>query len=378
MHRPYCTVPFPGQTEARNAYYRAVASTPIFASPFSKRTMSIRPVLLFACATALLLNSCSTDLDVAAPYKENTVVYALLDKGTTIQFVKINKAFLGPGNALVYASVADSSEYTDDQLQAEVQEIKNGAVVNTYLLQDTLLDHDPGIFAGPQHKLYYFNAVLDSTATYRLNATAKGNTVFAETNIVARVQPTGSIVPLPLRLVSTGGGSYVSQIIRWNSSVNGKRYDLAYRFNWDEVIGADTIPKSFTQQLGTVVAANTAGNEALELPFSGESFFQSVGTRVGTTPGVSKRIFRGVDILWAVAGQDLHVYLQLNSPISGLVEDRPVYSNIDNGYGLFSSRRFYELNNKQLDATTVVELVEGQYTAGMLWCIGIPGSDYGC
>ncbi|MBK8582849.1 MAG: DUF4249 family protein [Flavobacteriales bacterium] len=340
--------------------------------------MSIRPVLLFACATALLLNSCSTDLDVAAPYKENTVVYALLDKGTTIQFVKINKAFLGPGNALVYASVADSSEYTDEQLQAEVQEIKNGAVVNTYLLQDTLLDHDPGIFAGPQHKLYYFNAVLDSTATYRLNATAKGNTVFAETNIVARVQPTGSIVPLPLRLVSTGGGSYVSQIIRWNSSVNGKRYDLAYRFNWDEVIGADTIPKSFTQQLGTVVAANTAGNEALELPFSGESFFQSVGTRVGTTPGVSKRIFRGVDILWAVAGQDLHVYLQLNSPISGLVEDRPVYSNIDNGYGLFSSRRFYELNNKQLDATTVVELVEGQYTAGMLWCIGIPGSDYGC
>jgi|JI10StandDraft_1071094.scaffolds.fasta_scaffold09479_8 hypothetical protein len=378
MHRPYCTVPFPGQTEARNAYYRSVASTPIFASPFSKRTMSIRPVLLFACATALLLNSCSTDLDVAAPYKENTVVYALLDKGTTIQFVKINKAFLGPGNALVYASVADSSEYTDEQLQAEVQEIKNGAVVNTYLLQDTLLDHDPGIFAGPQHKLYYFNAVLDSTATYRLNATAKGNTVFAETNIVARVQPTGSIVPLPLRLVSTGGGSYVSQIIRWNSSVNGKRYDLAYRFNWDEVIGADTIPKSFTQQLGTVVAANTAGNEALELPFSGESFFQSVGTRVGTTPGVSKRIFRGVDILWAVAGQDLHVYLQLNSPISGLVEDRPVYSNIDNGYGLFSSRRFYELNNKQLDATTVVELVEGQYTAGMLWCIGIPGSDYGC
>lgn len=340
--------------------------------------MSIRPVLVFACATALLLNSCSTDLDITAPYKENTVVYALLDKGTTIQFVKINKAFLGPDNALVYATVPDSSEYTDAQLVAEVQEIKNGAVVNTYTLQDTIMDHDPGIFAGPQHKLYYFNAVLDSTATYRLNATAKGNTVSAQTQIVARVQPTGSIIALPLRLVSTGGGSYASQTIRWTSSVNGKRYDVAYRFNWDEVIGADTIPKSFTQQLGNVVTDNTAGNQALELAFSGETFFQTVATRVGNTANVSKRIFKGVDILWAVAGEDLNVYLQLSSPISGLVEDRPVYSNVNNGYGLFSTRRFYEIDNKQLDATTVVELVQGQYTAGKLFCIASPGSDYGC
>ena len=340
--------------------------------------MTIRPVLIFACASALLLNSCSTDLDITAPYKENTVVYALLDKGSTTQFVKINKAFLGPGNALVYASIADSSEYTDEQLVAEIQEIKNGSVVNTYNLQDTILDHDPGIFAGPQHKLYYFNAVLDSTATYKLNATAKGNAVSAETNIVARVQPTGSIIALALRLVNGGLGNYVNQIIKWNSSQNGKRYDLAYRFNWQEVIGADTVEKSFTQQLGNVVADNTNAGQQLELPFSGESFFQTVGTRVGNTPNVSKRIFRGVDILWAVAGEDLHVYLQLSSPISGLVEDRPVYSNVDNGYGLFSTRRFYELDNKPLDGPshTIQELVEGQYTGTLLFCV--PDSDAGC
>ena len=144
------------------------------------------------------------------------------------------------------------------------------------------------------------------------------------------------------------------------------------------MIGADTSPKSFTQQLGNVVTDNTAGNQALELAFSGETFFQTVATRVGNTANVSKRIFRGVDILWAVAGEDLNVYLQLSSPISGLVEDRPVYSNVNNGYGLFSTRRFYEIDNKQLDATTVVELVQGQYTAGKLFCIGSPGSDYGC
>jgi hypothetical protein len=113
--------------------------------------MSMRPLLLLTAVATLLSTSCSNELDVTAPYEENTVVYALLDKGTTTQFVKINKAFLGPDNALVYAAVPDSSEYTDAQLQAQVQEVKNGVVTATFPLQDTIMDHDPGIFAGPQH-----------------------------------------------------------------------------------------------------------------------------------------------------------------------------------------------------------------------------------
>jgi hypothetical protein len=166
--------------------------------------------------------------------------------------------------------------------------------------------------------------------------------------------------------------------IRWNSAANGKRYDLSYRFKWDEVIGADTVAKSFTQPLATVVADNTNGGAQLDASFEGEAFFQTVAVRVGNTPGVSKRIYRGVDILWAIAGEDLHVYLQLNNPISGLVEDRPTYTNVVNGYGLFSTRRFYEIPNKPLDLTTVPELVQGQYTGGMFFCVPGSSSPFGC
>jgi hypothetical protein len=340
--------------------------------------MSMRPLLLLTAVATLLSTSCSNELDVTAPYEENTVAYALLDKGTTTQFVKINKAFLGPDNALVYAAVPDSSEYTDAQLQAQVQEVKNGVVTATFPLQDTIMDHDPGIFAGPQHKLYYFTANLDSSATYRLEATAKGNQVSAECGVVARMVPTGAIASQPLRLVPTGGNGYANMNIRWNSAANGKRYDLSYRFKWDEVIGADTVAKSFTQPLATVVADNTNGGAQLDASFEGEAFFQTVAVRVGNTPGVSKRIYRGVDILWAIAGEDLHVYLQLNNPISGLVEDRPTYTNVVNGYGLFSTRRFYEIPNKPLDLTTVPELVQGQYTGGMFFCVPGSSSPFGC
>ncbi len=336
--------------------------------------MAVRPLLLAAIGAATF-TACEPELDITAPYKENTIVYAFLDKDSTTQYVKINKAFLGPDNGFMYAQVADSFEYRPEQLQAVVKEVKNGVVVNTYDLQDTLWPHDEGIFAGPMHKIYYFQAALDSSATYRLEATAKGNAVSAETPIVARIQPASNILSQPLQLVSVTGG-YATQTIRWVSSLNGKRYDIGYRFNWDDVVGTDTIHRSFTQNLGTVTSNGLAGGEDLEISFVGESFFQLVGQRTGDNPAATRRIFRGVDILWAVAGPDLYNYLQLNSPISGLVEERPIYTNVTNGLGLFSTRRFREIKGKALGANSAPELVQGQYTAGLNFCI--PNSDFDC
>lgn len=336
--------------------------------------------LLSAALIALVLGSCNDKLDLTAPYQENTIVYALLDKDSAIQYVKINKAFLGDGNAYVYAQVPDSTEYTDAQLQAVVHGVKNGVNIATYALHDTILPHDPGIFAGPFHKLYYFNTTglfaLDSSATYRIDITAKGNSVSSETPVVGWIKPTGAIYSQPLRLVALGGG-YATQSIHWNSAVNGKRYEVSYRFNWDEVTPTDTLHKSFEQHLGTYVSNGTAGNESMTGDMDGESFFRTVASRVGNDPNVTQRIFRGVDIIWAAAGENLHTYLQLNSPISGIVEDRPSFTNVTNGYGLFTTRRFREIH-KSLDSNSAPQLVQGQYTGGLLFCI--PGSSppFGC
>jgi len=59
----------------------------------------------------LFINSCKTDFDIIAPYKETTVVYGLLDPDTSVQYIKINKAFLGEGDALVMAQQMDSTNY---------------------------------------------------------------------------------------------------------------------------------------------------------------------------------------------------------------------------------------------------------------------------
>ncbi|MBK6891806.1 MAG: hypothetical protein IPH00_01360 [Flavobacteriales bacterium] len=47
------------------------------------------------------------------------------------------------------------------------------------------------------------------------------------------------------------------------------------------------------------------------------------------------------------------------------MEDRPSYTNVANGFGLFTTRRFRRYTKLHLGSTTVPELLEGQYTVGL-------------
>jgi len=337
---------------------------------------------LFAAGTLL---GCSTDLDINAPYQENTVVYALLNMRDPVHFVKINKTFLGAGDATIHAGIPDSNEYGGDALtRALVHRVLNGDRVETYPLRDTLVtNREPGLFNHPQQRLYYFRTppvfqpngnpqinsgptYLHQNSTYELDLEVKGKNIKANAPVVNDfTAAAGSVVQLTtINLVQPTTQVYVSPEIRWNSSPNGKRYDVSYRFHYAEISGADTVHKSFTQRVGSRVASSP-GNEVLSLSFSGELFFSTMSAPIlaQAGPSVDKRLFRGLDFLFTVANDEFHTYLSLSEPVSGIVEDRPDYTNLENGYGLFASRYNKEFAGRQLSGSTLNELYNGQYTA---------------
>ena len=70
-------------------------------------------------AMICVLAACDTDVDLTAPYKNYSVVFALLDadpnrdgisNALDTQWVDIDKTFLGDGNNLQYAVSMDSVE----------------------------------------------------------------------------------------------------------------------------------------------------------------------------------------------------------------------------------------------------------------------------
>ena len=67
--------------------------------------------LVFFVFIISLFAACSTDFNINADWQEITVVYGLLNQKETTHYIKINKAFLGEGNALTMAQIEDSSSY---------------------------------------------------------------------------------------------------------------------------------------------------------------------------------------------------------------------------------------------------------------------------
>ena len=78
--------------------------------------------LLWSCQLLVVLSTgCSTDVDLNAPYEERTLAFCLLDPNADEQWVRVNRTWLGEGNNLEFAQVADSSEYAPGEVSVTVE-----------------------------------------------------------------------------------------------------------------------------------------------------------------------------------------------------------------------------------------------------------------
>ncbi|HRH39737.1 MAG TPA: hypothetical protein PK760_15410, partial [Flavobacteriales bacterium] len=352
--------------------------------------------LLYLLLGASLFAACSNDLDINAEYKDVTVVYGLLDQRDTLQWVKINKAFLGNGSAIDMALVADSNEYSDEAITlAEVERLDdNGNVVQTFTLHDTVVsDRLPGAFYGPEQKLFYFKpgfAQMVGTGSgatpmylfqddrYRIHIRVKGKDIYSTTPIVNNFSFSGAIVDTSLQetgnrinLRNFDGTDYQNFDIKWRSSIDGKRCVASYRFRYDEVTGSTVVPRTLEGSLGTKVNLNSQVSNDLVVSMNGASFYQSLADVVKSNPNwqsVDRRVFRGLDFIVTAANDDFNTYLQLTEPVSGIVEDRPAYSNVTGAIGLWGSRYTKSLIGKRLGSNSLNELFEGQHTGGLNFC----------
>ena len=114
---------------------------------------------IFISLGLVVLNSCNEKVKLVGNFQETAVVYGLLDQADSLHYIKINRAFIGPGNALEIAQIPDSSYFNN--VEAIISEYTNGTLTRSWLLRDTILDNkDPnGVFYAPEHKVYYFKTM---------------------------------------------------------------------------------------------------------------------------------------------------------------------------------------------------------------------------
>lgn len=311
--------------------------------------------LLLASLLSMIIffNACETDFDIDADWKEITIVYGLLDQRDTTHYFRINKAFLG-GNALEVAKIEDSSSY-NGKLEVVLEGWNSGTLMQSVNFDTTsIFNKDTGIWYNPHMLIYEGTAVLNENYDYQLfiKNTVSGKEIHSETKLVHDF----SIIRPNAGGKASFNRGYNSKF-SWKNGVNAIRYEPNVRFHYFEVPNGttDTIPKYLDWPQGTQYANNSQGSGEIEIYLSGDAFYDNLDRALDKS-FVGHRLAGTVDYLVSAAGVEYDTYLNVNGPSTSLVQDRPEYTNIENGIGLFSSR-YLEDRNMRLNPLTEQEII---------------------
>ncbi|MEJ6505675.1 MAG: hypothetical protein QNK70_01020 [Crocinitomicaceae bacterium] len=368
--------------------------------------------LLCALSTLCIIFSCSEKIDLIGDFKETAVVYGLLDHSDSLHYVKITRAFIGPGNAIEIAQIEDSSYFNN--VEATIDELEGGNVIRTWLLKDTLIENKDtnGVFYAPYQKVYYFKTLpttisnsgvygmvqtssnpmltsLNPDAQYRLNAVINSGQfeVSATTDLVNDITTTAVSQNFTFKFASNPG-EYKSTGVTISNSGNAHVVNIKIGVNIAEYIGSASVSKSFDWQIGE---SNVSPNSSKSFSANGLTFYNLVQNNITNDPLIDKRNFLGFDITVTGGSEDLNNYILVNQPSSSLAQNKPTYTNLDvtNGYrviGVFSSRQtvkvyrpFYVSQQqafiRAIDRKSTQELCEGPITGLLQFCSNHPADN---
>ena len=366
-------------------------------------------VFLLAAIFTLGLTRCTTEVDLTAPYVSVPVVFGLLDAKADTQWVRINRTWLGDGDQTQVALIKDSSEYETSRLTTRFVEVVNDIDTRVFELKDTILQNkeEDGVFFAPEHKAYFAptraNESLNPDAHYRLEIEIDDSVnVSAETNMIAVSvgniqQPPAGLNNVKLNFANVGPSqvTYPNYPFKWLSTSGASRYDAVLRVHFIEHYWADDFhtvldssrDRTIEMPIGTVDPSGITGNQELEKLFDGQTFFTTLKSRLEKNIRITRelgvwdadsQIARAFDFLLIVANETLAIYLDVNAPVTGIIQERPEYSNINGGLGLWASRTTQGVFGLGYSTDTIEHLQEGDDTAELNFCSPNPFSDYTC
>lgn len=316
-----------------------------------------RRLFFLSLIMLLFLGSCETDFDLNAEWKDITVVYGILNQNDSAQYIRVQKAFLGEGNTLLMAQEPDSNIYPG-VLDVAIEEWNGNVLRNTFNLDTiTIKDKEPGLFFYPELPLFYMQEEINPDYKYKLLITNRetGKVISSETELVGNYSVSRPALNTQINFQVTGTDK---KTFSWRRAKNAGRYQMILRFNYLDVDTEtnDTIPRNVEWLSQIIKTSGATGIGDIEIVFTNETFFSMIMNRVPKLDNVI-RYPVNVDIIVNAAGTELSTYMEVNEPSSSLVQEKPEYTNIENGLGIFSAR-YSITSSHRLHFQTINRLVE--------------------
>ncbi len=355
------------------------------------------PVLAFIALS--LLQSCSENFNVAAPYKSITVVYGLLDRADTAHYIRIQKAFLDENkSALAMAKEADSNFFTNINVRIQRLTMTGNPVDTIHLTRVDLNSEgypkDTGVFFNSPNYAYKFKNTLDPDYIYRIIVTnaASGETDSADAPVIDNRYPAFTVYYIDnpalnpqLDFSSTNPNQTLRLPFGYTASSNfsfqGASSPVALsqsfiRFNWwdsNMVTGTKT-QRYFDFDMGYIEFSGVSGTSAYVV--KNTAIYNAIKGGMGAAPSGVVRLMDRAQLITYLGTADFYTYLKVQAiQGTGLTgnEIQPTYTNLKgkNVLGLYTSRSmrigYVTLNSNTIESLKHVSLLSELKIVGTIY-----------
>ena len=315
--------------------------------------------------TGVWLEGCKNELEINAPYRESVAIYAMISTSDTVNYVRVNKVFLGEGDATQIAQIQDSSYFKPGEVTVYIEKYLDGIKRQTIPFGETYLSLQPGVFNTNQliyRSAFKFKADTNITSSvtkdfqYKLivknNLTGKQYT--ATTKLVRSIRGCPGSLPgcffreLPIQAYNVNIPVNGNANVVIGSVVNAKVYNFSYRFHWRDSLSDGTIiPRNQDFVIGTRITNGTLGGEQVDFSYPGSIFYNTLRDKVPDDNSVMKRLADSISFYFDLAGEEFYLYNEINGVSGSFGQEKPIYTNIDGGaVGFFTGKYRFVFTRK--------------------------------
>lgn len=334
-----------------------------------------------AIATALTITSCKNDLDVLSPGEESVSVYGIISPNEPVQNIRINKVYITDGDVLAAGQDADKINYGPGELKVTLERYMSGNTTPTLttvgnstkkeiVLTETVVTTASGNFNTSQ-RIWQTTDKLFRTGEYKLivkNVTT-GKEFTSQNLVVDSVstfsnpltrpfvynpfQPTkypmhGQYIYMGVPGTTTPYAEFIDysifgtdQKIKFNTVVNAKLYNVTMRFHYKDYLSSgDSIARYVDMNFPTIKSSDITKSSVMEITFPTVDFYTNIASSIGAqnVPNLSYRKVDYMEYIVYAGSESLDDFLQINAPSNSIAQDKPNYTNIKGGVGIFSSK----------------------------------------
>ncbi len=321
------------------------------------------------------MSSCETDFKTTTDWEDITVVYGIIDQNDSIQNIKINKAFLGEGNVLQFAQEYDSTHYPGN-LKVWLEEYNENEQLVQTIEFDTATSYKPAdpdavfptgaqtIYKGGPETFYEIKYIiqppwdtvgwrklwLNDQSLYTLNIMFPDSSKLV-TSQTQLIQDFAIKRPIPgstsIKFVPNPS---VPTIFAWEQAPNDEgrfKYQLLVKFYYEELTFDNALSEKSINLVSNITVRPTSSSSEVTYYYWDNNFYASCENIIPySDPNVEENIKErhtgDVEIIISVAGESLNLFMQVYEPSTSIVQEKPPYTNIENGIGVFSAR--YRIN----------------------------------